>query len=284
MTPAVRTPDTASHPADGQDPLHYAEFERGVHAHHAGAAGHHEDRIAITAPQTTADPVARFNAPSRPDPDAANALLHNHGWHALTTWEYVPGMNLYRARVEPLRPYITAAQDAVHAVVQDGSTRTLATLDQALCTMPVNALDDEADLALHTALRAVDRAHNADEWNLLATMGQSLASLSKDTPEAYTTVSTHPTVHAVLMLVAHCSERSTQHEHGTSARTAWEHALCKGTEAFSMLLAVLSMQTPASSMEEPRAALEAAVRRAIPRAALDETRYALTEAARAYHV
>ncbi|MFI9052474.1 hypothetical protein [Streptomyces sp. NPDC053427] len=177
-----------------------------------------------------------------------------------------------------LYPLITAGQSAVRDTERHATPETLRTIDGALCALPVNEMDDQADRILHAAIRAVSLAGDAEEWEALAELERALSQMLHTGDP----VTENPAVKSMLLLVSQCSARCGQYDHGDVTRAAWERAFQAGTEALGALLSVLRKEMRGPEMDKRVTAFLTAVRRAIPYAALYETRRALVEAARAY--
>ncbi|KNE78795.1 hypothetical protein AB0B04_18890 [Streptomyces xinghaiensis] len=272
MTPAVPSPKPAAR--------YYAEFRHGLWLTRPGAGTHREDSLTIIDPATGPDSVARFTARTPSGGMAADDLLKAHAWRPLGPWEYYAEANLYRARVEPARPLITAGQAAVRAAEQHGSPETVAGLDRALCALPLTDMDDQADRILHQALKAVTHAEDAEEWQLLAAAQHAVTRLTRWPDDA---TLGHPAVRAVGELALRCSLQHDQAEDTTTA-AAWNRGYLAGMETLSAVTALLHGSPDSRAVGKAMARFEAAVRRAIPYTALYETRRALVEAARTYNL
>ena len=181
-----------------------------------------------------------------------------------------------------LRTLITAGQQAVRAAEHRGCPQTIAAVSTALCDLPVTVMDDHADRLLHDALRALSLAEDAEEWTLLADVEHTVSALLHQ-PHGATI--RHPCVLAVAALTVRAAAVHGEMIEGSAQRAAWERAHLLGLEALRATTgAVCREPGPESGRELDKAMVEfaAAVRRAIPYAALIATRDALVEAARAY--
>jgi hypothetical protein len=225
--------------------------------------------------------VARFTAPSVPARVAADDLLTAHAWRALGPWQYVAGPNLYRASVEPLYPLIVSGQAAVRAAERRGCPQTVAAVDKALCDLPVDVMDDQADRILHAALRALSLAEDAEEWTLVADVEQTVSALLHQ-PDGATIH--HPAVLAVVTLAARATFVHQKMIEGSAERAAWERAYLLGLEALRAITSAVYGEEPGPDLDTAVTRFLTAVRRAIPYAALIATRYALVEAARTYGI
>ncbi|MGW7090004.1 hypothetical protein ACWGH2_41845 [Streptomyces sp. NPDC054871] len=176
-----------------------------------------------------------------------------------------------------LYPLITAGQSAVRAAEQHGSPKTVAGLDKALGDLPVAQMDDQADHALHDALRAVGRAYDAEEWELLAVAERAVSQLIHE-PDGATLE--HPAVMAVAMLTSRCAFYSKRVGAGVGA--AWNRGYMLGLEAMGAVNGSVYGYTTGKTLDKAMVEFLAAVRRAIPYAALYATRNVLAAAARSY--
>ncbi|MFJ5588293.1 hypothetical protein ACIQCG_00920 [Streptomyces noursei] len=269
MSSAVPTTDSAVR--------YFAEFQHGVQVTSRAEGAHRENWVNITAPRRSPDPVARFAAPYIPDSRRIghDVLLHANGWRALGPWEYIAGLNAYRAPVEPLRPLITAGQSAVRAAEEHGSPETVRGLDAVLCALPL--VDGRADLIVHEALRAVARAEDAEEWELLADAERAVSRLIQE-PDGATMK--HPAVLAVAMLATRCAVNDK--EAGAGVGATWNRGHMLGLEALAAVTGVACGYATGQALDNAMVAFSTAVRRAIPYAALYATRNALVGAAGSY--
>ncbi|MFD4933468.1 hypothetical protein [Streptomyces virginiae] len=176
-----------------------------------------------------------------------------------------------------LYPLITAGQAAVRAAENHGTPEALAAVDRALCELPVNLLDTPADETLHGALHAVSLAEDAEEWKLLADVEHAV-SLLLHKPDGLTLE--HPAVMAVGKLAIRCSVAG--EDAGASVARAWHRGYLLGMEALRAVSGTIYGSTDGRALDKAVMEFRAAVRRAVPYAALRKTRLALVEAARSY--
>lgn len=266
-------------PAPGSAVRYFAEFWHGVQVTSRAEGTRRENWVKITIPRQGPDSIARFTAPYEPGSRSIghDDLLHANGWWTVGPWEYVAGLNVYRAPVEPLRPLITAAQSAVRAAEHRGSPETLAGLDEALCALPVAFMNAGADRALHEALRAVSLAEEAEEWQLLADVEHAVSRLIHE-PDGVTVE--HPAVLAVAMLATRCAVL--EKDAGLRVAKAWNRGYLLGLDALGAVTGTVHGYTTGKTLDKAVTAFLDAVRRAIPYAALYATRSALAQAARTY--
>lgn len=179
-------------------------------------------------------------------------------------------------------PYslITSGQSAVRVAEQHGSPESVAGLDKALCALPLTDMDCQADHIVQVAVKAVELAMDAEEWQLLDDVEHTVSCLIHE-PDGATMK--HPAVLAVAMLATRAAVVHGQTSRGCSSeRSAWERAYLLGLEALSGVVGVVYGEKSGRGLDKRMSEFVAAVRRAIPYAALFETRRALVEAARAY--
>lgn len=266
-------------PSSETAPRYYAEFQHGMQVTRRRVGPRREDCLTIIAPRLGPDAVARFTAPSVPGRMAADDLLKANAWHALGPWEYIAGQNLYRARVEPLRPLITTGQAAVRAAEQHGSPSTVSGVDRALCQLPVTDMDAQAHRILHDALRALAYAEDAEEWQLLAAAEHAVSRLVHE-PNGATLE--HPAVRAVGELAIRCGIRHDRA--GDTEAPAWHRGYLAGMETLGAVTGLIYRSSNGRALDKAMTEFVAAVRRAIPYEALYEARQALVEAARTYNI
>ncbi|MFD7764118.1 hypothetical protein [Streptomyces microflavus] len=187
-----------------------------------------------------------------------------------------------------LYPLITAGQSAVRAAEHSATPEALRAIDAALCSLPVNELDDQAERILNAAIQAVSVAEDTEEWALLAAVEHQMSRLLIEPDGAPVD---HPAVQAVFFLAARCGTRFTTRSkdamerrtwEASPERNAWDRAFTAGVEALGKLSAAIGGSDNGRALDKAMTAFLTAVRRAIPYAALYETRRALVEAARAY--
>lgn len=178
-----------------------------------------------------------------------------------------------------LRALITAGQEAVRAAERCGSPQTVAAVDRALCHLPVTELDDLADRLLHDALRALNRAEDAEEWPLLADAKWAVSELLNQPGGA---TLHHPAVKAVATLAFQSALAQKGTAEGTAEYTAWERAWFLGLEAMRATSGVVYGEKSGRELGKRSEEFFTAVRRAVPYAALVIARDVLAEAARAY--
>ncbi|PRH78374.1 hypothetical protein C6N75_15175 [Streptomyces solincola] len=176
-----------------------------------------------------------------------------------------------------MRELLTAGQEAVRAAEHRGSPETVAGLDKALCALPLLDMDDQAHRILNHALTVVTRAEDADEWTLLADVEHAVSRLMHE-PDGATLE--HPAVLAVGNLAMRCSTR--EREAGMAVGRAWSRGYMAGMEALRMVTGAIYGERDGRALDKAVTEFLTAVRRAIPYAALYETRRALVEFARSY--
>lgn len=176
-----------------------------------------------------------------------------------------------------VRELLTAGTAAVRAAEHRGSPETVAELDAALCAMPLLDLDDQAYRILNDALTNVARADSAVEWELLADVEHTVSRLIHE-PDGATLE--HPVVLAVGKLAMQCGTRE-EKASGAVAR-AWGRGYMAGLEALRVVSGAIRGERDGRALDKAMTKFLAAVRRAIPYAALHETRRALVEVARTY--
>ncbi|MEU1221295.1 hypothetical protein [Streptomyces microflavus] len=176
-----------------------------------------------------------------------------------------------------MRELLAAGREAVRAAEHRGSPETVAGLDEALRALPLLDMDGQAHRVLNYALMVVARAEDAEEWTLLADVERAVSRLMHE-PDGATLE--HPAVLAVGNLAMQCSTR--ERETGTAVGRAWGRGYMAGMEALRMVTAAIRGERDGRALDKAVTEFLAAVRRAIPYAALYETRRALVEFARTY--
>ncbi|MET9528167.1 hypothetical protein [Streptomyces coeruleorubidus] len=176
-----------------------------------------------------------------------------------------------------MRELLTAGQEAVRAAERRGSPETVAGLDKALCALPLLDMDDQAHRILNDALTAVTRAVDAEEWTLLADVEHAVSRLMHE-PDGATLE--HPAVRAVGVLAIRCSIR--EEKAGAAVAKAWNRGYMAGLEALRVVTGAIRGTRDGRALDKAVTEFLTAVRRAIPYAALYETRRALVEFARSY--
>ncbi|MGW0562851.1 hypothetical protein ACWDZ4_20085 [Streptomyces sp. NPDC003016] len=176
-----------------------------------------------------------------------------------------------------MRELLTAGQEAVRAAEHRGSPETVQGLDKALCAMPLLDMDDQADRILHEALKAVARAEDAEEWQLLADVEHAVSRLTHE-PDGATLE--HPAVFAVGKLAIQCGIR--EEKAGEAVARAWSRGYMAGMEALRVVTGAIRGECDGRALDKAVTEFLTAVRRAIPYVALYETRRALVEFARSY--
>jgi hypothetical protein len=183
---------------------------------------------------------------------------------------------------------VLAGQSAIRAVETYATRDKLTALDGALCALPVNVMDDQADRILHEAIRAVGLAEDAEEWALLSDVEQGVAQYLRE-PDGATMK--HPAVRALVLLISACGSRFGKRVEDPTERAiweahperqAWERAYLLGLEALREVGAAIQGAGPHQGLYKAMVDFRGAVRRAIPYGALYEVRRALVEAARSY--
>jgi len=172
---------------------------------------------------------------------------------------------------------ITAGQAAVRAAEHHSSPKTVAGLDKAVSALPLTDMDDQADRILHTALKQVARAEDAEEWQLLEAAEHAVSRLIHE-PDGATLE--HPAVRAVTELAIRCGWKHDQA--GEAVAASWNRGYLAGIEALGAVTGLIHGSSDAPALDKAMVVFLTAVRRAIPYAALYETRRALVEAARTY--
>ncbi|MGA5411514.1 hypothetical protein ACPCSC_30205 [Streptomyces lavendulocolor] len=179
------------------------------------------------------------------------------------------------AATSAMRELLTAGQEAVRAAEHRGSPETVRALDTALCALPLLDMDDQAERILNDALMAVTRAEDAEEWQLLTDVEHAVSRLMHE-PDGATLE--HPAVLAVGRLAVQCSIRV--EKAGAAVAWAWGRGYLAGVEALRMVTGAIRGERDGRALDKAVTEFLAAVRRAIPYAALYETRRALVEFAR----
>ncbi|MFC8538073.1 hypothetical protein [Streptomyces sp. NPDC057249] len=178
-----------------------------------------------------------------------------------------------------MRDLLTAGQAAVRAAEHRGSPETVAGLDKALCALPVLDMDDQASELLHAALKTIALAEDAEEWELLTNVERTHSQLIVY-PDGVTLE--HPVMAAVLMMTARCFALNADNR-GVVAR-AWDRGYWAGMHALAAVRDAIQGTTDGRALDKAMTEFLTAVRRAIPYAALFETRRALVEFARTYEL
>ncbi|MER5615944.1 hypothetical protein [Streptomyces sp. NPDC002215] len=187
-----------------------------------------------------------------------------------------------------LYPLITAGQSVVRDTERHATRKMLSAIDGALCALPVNEMDDQADRILHGAIRAVSLAEDAEEWTLLSDVEHTVSRFLHEPDDA---TMEHPSVRAVVLLTSECGSRYGERIEDPIERTtwvasperrAWNRAYLLGLEALRELETAIEGTGTGRTLDKAMTEFLAAVRRAIPYAALYETRRALVEVARSY--
>lgn len=185
---------------------------------------------------------------------------------------------------------ITAGQSAVRAAEDYGAPDSVRGLDKALCDFPVTDMDENASRVLYGALRAVALAEDAEEWMLLSDVEHQVSRFLVK-PDGATLE--HPSVRAVVLLTSQCGSRYSERFEDpikrrawstSPERRAWQRAYLFGLEALGELTSAIRGSANGRALDKAMTAFLAAVRRAIPYAALYEARRALVKAARTYGV
>ncbi|MFD0352968.1 hypothetical protein ACFVHW_04350 [Streptomyces sp. NPDC127110] len=245
----------------------------------------HETHVTITQPGRP-EPVAHFTVPASHG-QVSDEAFAAEGWYRSAPWESIGNdtapwgdvvHRAYRTTVEPLHALITAGQYVVRSVETHASRDGLIAVYAALGALPVNLMDDQADISLHDALRAVSLAEDAEEWDIITAAEQSLTQmLFTGAP-----VAEAPALRAVVRLLSQCAVRSDSYESGSVVREAWKRADAAGTTALEEVLAVLHGALRGPTTDRAATEFLTAARRATAYQALFEARRALAEAARAY--
>ncbi|WP_404949091.1 hypothetical protein HFP70_35500 [Streptomyces sp. ARC14] len=176
-----------------------------------------------------------------------------------------------------MRELLADGREAVRAAEHRGSPETVAGLDKALSALPLLDMDDQADRVLNYALAVVARAEDAEEWKLLTDVEHQVSRLMHE-PDGATLE--HPAVLAVGKLAARCGFREAKA--GAAVARAWDRGFMSGLEALRKVTGAIGGETNGRALDKAVTEFLAAVRRAIPYAALYETRRALVEFARSY--
>lgn len=176
-----------------------------------------------------------------------------------------------------IRGLIRDGQAAVRAAEERGTPETVEGLDKALCAFPVLDMDDKANRILTGALNAVSEARGAEEWTLMDNVARTVAALINE-PDGATLE--HPAVRAVGILAFQCSLNH-DHKEGPVA-AAWDRGWMAGLEALRKVTGLIYGEADGRELEKALGVFLDAVRRAIPYAALFETRRVLVEVARTY--
>jgi hypothetical protein len=182
------------------------------------------------------------------------------------------------ARTE-LRVLITAVQAAVRAVEADPQPVTLRDLDAALCALPLDDLDDDADQAVRDAVALVSDARDSSVFVRLHETAKALEELGQG---AMPPLHEHPAMKSAVLLLSRCYAEAGNWPDGSAFRRAWSRAAAEGLPVLRAVVEFPDASPSDDTVKRRVAEWSAAVRRAVAYRALYKAREALVKAARGY--
>lgn len=176
-----------------------------------------------------------------------------------------------------MRKLLTAGQNAVRAAEECGSQRTVDAVYEALCALPLVDMEDDAYGRVQVAVRAAAAAEDAETWTLLYDAEHSVSQWLHE-PDGHRT--SEAAVMDVARLAVHCSARVS--DAGSVESRAWYRAFQAGVEALRAVTGAVSGHVDSRALDKAMTQFWAAVRRAVPYAAMYVAKEALVEFARTY--